>query len=316
MRIPDLPPEERFELGDQQLVLSRRSLLKKALGGIAAATAASIASVTESLPLPARFERRREPSLSTGDPFPSMDAPLEEIFRRLPTLEHLASFLQGWCTYEYPQGTWEFIRTYRSLEGTRSGPCNKREEQTALYAHLYGGIPYLVTLQPNDVKEERSSTNAVMREQWYEDVKPDPGFLLAFRKMREEEEVRVRAELVSRQAAGEKSPEKTYTDDHPPPRDLLWHDLTVCRTGNEEFTVFNDRSIHVTPDLRRYLRRMHPDHHLFSLLGMGGLYPWSPKKDYWIAKFASHLHANLSPGDLEIAPLPRKEDGREEGFVV
>lgn len=91
-------------------------------------------------------------------PIPEPDADMETIMHSLQTVEDLEEFLKKNTEHENV-GLTEFVRSYRRSprelqQNDWKGPCNNFAEFTAEWAYKHGGIPYLISVWPEDVLQK------------------------------------------------------------------------------------------------------------------------------------------------------------------
>jgi hypothetical protein len=84
-----------------------------------------------------------------------------------------------------------------------------------------------------------------------------------------------------------------------------WHQLTVCRIDDEEWIIFDNRSVQRHQgSLAHFLAANYPEKRIFRF---GGAVPFEFAQPNTIAKLWEHAQANTAEGDMQIAPLPQRD---------
>jgi hypothetical protein len=85
------------------------------------------------------------------------------------------------------------------------------------------------------------------------------------------------------------------------------HQMIVCKTGPNHLTIFENTTVHDFDGTFDEFLTSNGNHAF--VLPIGGRIPWTGTvPDSWRAKFRDHFQINVSEDDLEVRPLPRRED--------
>ncbi len=92
---------------------------------------------------------------------PDKNAPVQEIFEKLETLEELIQFAQENLQFNRPGNPATFFATFRQdvadfQADNWKGPCNNWAEFSAHWVHMHGGHPYIVSVYPKGITDKFS----------------------------------------------------------------------------------------------------------------------------------------------------------------